>query len=637
MNKFVLAALIFLFPLFFLPFTQDFFVFNKFYLLIAAVLLLFISSAISFFVSKKFSWVNKPLDLPILLFITSVALSTVLVSNNKVQALYNFNFGVGVLIFLGILYFYLSRAKDPSTSLGMTKGTLEMIKGALRITGIVLSLLTIFFFVQPFKNIALPAAIDFLKNPLFTPMGGMLDLAVILGFFVVLSISSSINILRVSGANREVGSRQARTVIIGILPLIALGLTIYTIVKNNLLVLPPFSISWYAVLEVMKSVKTALFGAGIDNFSAAFTRVKDLAYNQSAVWQIPAFSVSRNVPFHIITEVGLFGIVSFGFLMVNAFRQKVFLPLIGYLLLVSLFFPPSLTLFFLLFLTLGLIAGQDKQSHKETDLSDIPVAYIGAAVVLLAAVFGLGYFAGRLYASEYSFKKSIDALIRRDAKGVYDNMKTARIFNPYNERFVLNFSQTNLLIADSIARKETIDEQDRQTIAQAVQTAISEAKELIRLNPNKSQYFENLASVYRNIIPLAQGSEAWAISSYQRAIALDPANPALRVDLGGIYYLLGRYGEATSFFEQAVSLKPDWPNAHYNLAWSYYQNKEYDKATVAMENVTKLVNKEVAPEDFQKASQELENFKKELNLPEEETATLEPKLNLPKEAAPETN
>jgi hypothetical protein len=53
-----------------------------------------------------------------------------------------------------------------------------------------------------------------------------------------------------------------------------------------------------------------------------------------------------------------------------------------------------------------------------------------------------------------------------------------------------------------------------------------------------------------------------------------------------------------------------------------------------MENVTKLVNKDVAPEDFQKASQELENFKKELNLPEEQTATLEPRLDLPEEAAP---
>ena len=157
---------------------------------------------------------------------------------------------------------------------------------------------------------------------------------------------------------------------------------------------------------------------------------------------------------------------------------------------------------------------------------------------------------------------------------------------------------------------------------------------MVRLNPNKSQYFENLASVYRNIIPLAEGSEAWAISSYQRAVALDPANPALRVDLGGIYYLLGRYGEAISFFEQAVSLKPDWPNAHYNLAWSYYQNGEFDKATVAMENVTKLINKDVSPEDFQKASQELESFKKELNLPEEKTATLEPKIDLPEEAAP---
>ena len=622
MKKYILGGLVFLFPLFFLPLTQDYFVFNKFYLLIASVLALLITSAILLIVSKKFSWANKPLDIPILLFIMSVALSTIITSTNKVQALYNLNFGVGILVILGIVYFYISRF---STSL-------ETLKGALRVTGIVLSLATIVFFFQPLKNISLSPAIDFLQNPVFTPMGGMLDLAIILGFVVVMALPG---VLRPAQDDKKSKIYRLGSII---LPVVALGLVVFTIVRNNLLLLPPFSISWYAVLEVMKSVKTALFGTGIDNFSAAFTSVKDLAYNQSSTWQIPAFSVSRNIPFHIITEAGLLGIVAFGFLIISAFRAVVrqakgLLPLI-YILLVSLFFPPSLTIFFLLFLRLGLIAGEVKHFHKETELADLPVVYIGAAVILLAAVAGLGYFAGRLYAGEYYFKKSIDSLISRDAKGVYDNMKTSRSINPYTERFVLNFSQTNLLIAESIAQQEAIDEQGRQTIAQAVQTAITEAKELVRLNPNKSQYFENLASVYRNIIPLAEGSEAWAISSYQRAVALDPANPALRVDLGGIYYLLGRYGEAISFFEQAVSLKPDWPNAHYNLAWSYYQNGEFDKATVAMENVTKLINKDVSPEDFQKASQELESFKKELNLPEEKTATLEPKIDLPEEAAP---
>src|SRR3989344_5570955 len=153
MKKFILYALVFLFPLFFLSLTQDFFVFNKFYLLIAAVLLLFLTSAVSYLVSKKFSWVSKPFDLPILLFIASVALSTVFSSTNKIQALYNLSFGPVMLILLGIIYFYLSRFW---TSQNDTKRIFSA-------TGLVLSLVTIFFFFQPFKNIALPATVDFLK------------------------------------------------------------------------------------------------------------------------------------------------------------------------------------------------------------------------------------------------------------------------------------------------------------------------------------------------------------------------------------------------------------------------------------------------------------------------------------------
>lgn len=157
-----------------------------------------------------------------------------------------------------------------------------------------------------------------------------------------------------------------------------------------------------------------------------------------------------------------------------------------------------------------------------------------------------------------------------------------------------------------------------------------------------------MANVYKNIITIAQGADVWAISSYQRAIILDPANPSYRLNLGGIYYLLGQYSDAASFFSQAVSLKPDWSNGYYNLAWSYYQNKEYDKAALAMNNVLQLIDKKSAPSDWNKANQDLENFKNKLassqsestgegklNLPQAPTSNVKPKINLPKEASPE--
>ena len=83
-----------------------------------------------------------------------------------------------------------------------------------------------------------------------------------------------------------------------------------------------------------------------------------------------------------------------------------------------------------------------------------------------------------------------------------------------------------------VKKKPELSEADRQTISQAIQAAIEEAKATVTLNPQKAVNWENLASIYRNIINVAQGADSWTVSAYQRAIILGPQNPTYRVSLG---------------------------------------------------------------------------------------------------------
>ncbi|MCL4363990.1 tetratricopeptide repeat protein [Patescibacteria group bacterium] len=630
--KYILLGVLFVgFPLFFLTTTQDFFITNKFYFLGFFAIVLTLVCAAEAIVTKKIIWVNKVLDLPILLFFGTVLLSMIVSSTNKVAAFTNPNVGVGVFLFLTIVYFYLSRNKPLSNKI-------------YSLSALILSILTVFFFIQPLKSVDLPSSLEFIKNPSFTSLGSQLDLAIFLGFFLILP---AVRILEKKANSKDFALAGIN--------LVALLIPIFLIFKYKLMVLPPLSLSWYAVLDTMKNLVTALFGAGVNNFGIVFTKVKDIYYNQSPLWQIASFSVARIVPFHILTEMGIVGFVAFVFLLlqsgVAAFKQSLTNKVvIAYLVLIVLIFPPTLPLLFLAFFIIGLISASQESNVKKTfTFSEQPIFFV---LILIAALIFIGsasYLLGRAYLAEYYFKKSIDGLTQNNAKLVYDNMRTARILNPYEERFVLNFSQTNLLIADSLATKKDITNQDRQTIAQAIQTAISEAKELIKLNPNNAQYFENLANVYKNIIPIASGSDVWAISAYQRAIVLDPANPTYRLNVGGIYYLLGQYANAVSFFEQAVALKPDWSNGYYNLAWSYFQNKQYDQAAATMQNVLTLINKDTDKTDWDKANADLAVFKEKLNssqqqesspsgrlnLPNNPVPSISPKITLPQEASPE--
>lgn len=395
----------------------------------------------------------------------------------------------------------------------------------------------------------------------------------------------------------------------------------------------PFSYSWYAAVEILKTPLNAIFGIGVDNYASIFGLVKDIAYNSTPFWQIQSFNVSRSTILNVLTEAG---VVGFGFLLViliitfrAALKQpKVALVPILFMTLVLIFFPPSLTVFFLFFLTMTIIDEQQKHKKNLLDLNleDYPILYIVLPILSFLFVAVIGFFLAKTYIAEFQFKQAVDALARNDSKRLYENQRQAIITNPFIERFRVNFAQTNLLIANSYAQRISSQKdpspQDRQTISQAVQAAIEEAKAAVSLNPQKSSNWENLAIIYRNLLNMAQGSDAWAISSYQRAIILDPQNPQYRLSLGGVYYSLGNYDEALRFFEQAASLKPDWSNAHYNFAWALYQKGLYQRAIEEMQTVLVSLQDDKKSDDYKKAQKDLETFKTKLS-PNQNTETEE--------------
>lgn len=665
-NKLIIFSLVFLFPLFFLPITQEFFITNKFYLLAFGGLTLILISCINYLISKKISWISLPFDTPLIVFLLTLGLSIIFSSPNKVQAVLNPNFGLAIFVFLTLFYFFLSRQK---------KETQETNLGIFSFSTLILSLTSIIFFFQPFKNTNLPLNLQFLKNPYFTPMGSPLDLAIFLGFFLVLGLVKVIKENQISNKKNFLLDYLFLFV-----NLLAFSLTLYNIfnpspatnnnqIAQNPLLLAPWTLSWYSAVEVLKRPLTALFGVGIDNFASIFTQVKDLAYNQSPLWQINSFSLSRSAFLHILTETGLFGLLAFLLILIAIFKSlkkvnnKVSLAMIVYSIIIILFFPPSLISWFLFFFSLAYLGSQLKnEEEKIYDLSSIMPLYLGVGLIWLALVGGSFYFLGRSYASELYFKKALDGFAQNNAKTVYDNIRQAIILNPYIERYRINFSQVNLLIANNIAAKAgqtqgkdgkpyELTENDRQNITQAIQAAINEAKAAVTLNPQKASNWENLAVVYRNIINTAQGADVWTISAYQRAIVLDPQNPIYRLNLGGTYYSLGNYEEAVRVFEQAVVLKPDWANAYYNLAWGEYQKGNYQKAVNALQNAISLLDPQRDKTDLERAQKELEEFKKKLpeeekqatesaqptklSLPTPPPATLEPKIKLPETASPE--
>jgi len=585
--------------LFFLPAVQDIFSTAKWYLTGAVALVLLALSTLEFILTKKVRFQRRDTDGSVFLFILAVSLSVVLVSTNKIEALLIAPFSLLTFVFLSVIYYYLARTNERNDSLFF------LLIGV----GVLIAAASIFQFIPVFARV-LPKQLA--AYTYITPAGRPIETLVYLAFAGVVSLGL---LFETKHKNAQLAALVASSAVV----CIAAGVVSFTLISSRVnLILAPFSTSWYAVLETMKHPISALFGVGVGNFQSLFLVVKDAAYNSSPLWQIATYEQSRSVIFHIASETGLVGVVSFGLLMAvvlkESFNERARLvdKMIAVFFLGSIWIaPPTFLYFVLFFIWLGVVASRQNTKEITLDLHEMLPVYVGGVLVMLVSIAVSSFFLFRFYMAEKTYQ---DALRTTNLKNAYDLTRTSLGYNPSNERVHSSLAQINMLIANTVAgnNPSKMSESDKQTVSQAIQAAIDESKAVVTLNPNRAANWELLGNVYRSIMGVVQGADAWTISAYQRAVVLDPQNPMYRVTLGGVLYGQKQYEDASRLFETAVSLKPDWANAQYNYAWALEQKGDYQKAAAAMQNCVSLLSPTQNAKDHKKATADLEEFKKKI-------------------------
>lgn len=286
--------------------------------------------------------------------------------------------------------------------------------------------------------------------------------------------------------------------------------------------------------------------------------------------------------------------------------------LTGIFILAAMFvlMPANLIMLFLLFV-LGLVvmtmAGEEESTFDFTEIPAVRVIfYVLTALIFIALPGFLGFNLGKIALAEYHFGQSLRYASENRGTDTYNAQIKAIELNPYSTSYRTSYANTNLALANALASKENLTDEERTTITQLVSQSIREAKAAATLDPQNSGSWVNLANVYRQLINFAEGADQWTLASYVQAIRLDSTNPQLRVDLGGILYSLGYYDDAIDQFKQAISLKQDYANAYYNLSYAYRQKEMYDFAYSAMQNVLALVD--VNSADYEKVSSELRDL-----------------------------
>ncbi len=511
-------------------------------------------------------------------------LSIIFVSTNKIEALVH---PLGFITWLSLTLISLiaptSIKKEDHNKL------MWMIVG-------VSSLLGLLIIYQQFSITSmLFPTISYLENPLWNPTGTPISACYILA----LSIPLSIYLLIESGKNH--GDRNSAFSLIAILIAVSgIAMTLWRyipLIKTSLLPLP---VGWGILLEAWKRPVSAIFGVGVDQFTMAYTLGKQLSINTTDIWN-SGFNANASLLLHLATVNGFLGVCALLLFAIVLFQEKIStmeLRIALFLIIIFLIlFPPSFPLIFILSL-FSLLATSERNTHtyRFTSLGVVFGSIVCVGVILVSSSFWYRYTkAERLFYQGVVAKNQ-----ENNGTKAYNLMILAMRQNPYISRYHATFAQLNLTLGGAI---KTNTKEDQELISTLLSQAIREGKTATTLAPNNVYMWSNLASIYQNLIGIATDAPSWSIAAYQQAITLDPVNPVLRLDLGGVYVSMKDYDNALQQFTTAVTLKPNYANGFYNLANVLKLKGNTKEAKATLQNVLDLIPS--TSSEYQKVMEEI--------------------------------
>lgn len=115
---------------------------------------------------------------------------------------------------------------------------------------------------------------------------------------------------------------------------------------------------------------------------------------------------------------------------------------------------------------------------------------------------------------------------------------------------------------------------DNNFLESNIARAIDSARQAADKAPYSVAAWETLGMIYRDVRLLTVGSEPWAAQAFSRALALEPTNPVLATELAKSYANENDPAGAERHFMKSLELKADYYEAKFGLAKMYLREKK---------------------------------------------------------------
>ncbi|MDP2641614.1 MAG: tetratricopeptide repeat protein [Candidatus Yanofskybacteria bacterium] len=668
-SKVCLYALILLIPLWFLPITQNVLDFQKQALFLPLVFLGLIAwlgySISQGEIRMRFS----PLHIPVALFVGMVALSSVF-SVWRYGSFWGWpqnitDTAVGMLGF-GLLYLLISQIAEGSKTL-FRLALLLLISGTLA---------GVFALVQMYGVFLLP--IEAIKTTAFNTIGSpsmvalfsaiLLPLALVLAFssklllraflwVLVFLLLGIVTILNSQIAWMVLSAELLVLLVFGMVNLkkrmdfgwisfpmaflvIAMFFGMFQVSVPGAPEVPiEVSLSRQAEWSIAKEVlgDRPLFGSGPGTFQIAYAEHHSPAVNETIFWNTRFNAgVSELLDWILMTGILgsllLFGAIGTGlFLGVRRlFSQDedhvawmmglgALSSFVGIVLAFILSSVPFV-LWFVFWVLLAMLAVTGTGRLKTVSIAPPSVLAVGASFsFLLVLIFGLGllFVGGQKYAAEVQYLKGARASLEGNIEESLERVTSAAQLNPSADLYWRELSQLYLVQLSRVSQRQDLTEEQRQQQMQlAASNAVAAARQAVTVADQNVANWIVQGFIYRNLIG-AEGADAFAIASYERAAELEPASPFSWTEIGRVRILQAQQAtDKDTFFEmaledlqKALELKQDYAPAHYLVAAVREQQGQVEEAIVKLEDA-----KRAAPRDIGLAFQLGSMYRTQKNL-----------------------
>jgi len=632
--------LVFLVPIFFLPWTSNVLDFNKQALLLFLVFISLFSWLLKSLIEGKISLNTSCFNIPIILFLLILGIGTY-TSVYRYGSFWGWplNISASFLTTLGfvLLYFLISNVFQT-----------REIFGLLFLLILSSFLAALFGGLQLFGKFTLP--LDFTQISSFNTIGTVNSLGIFLAvllpvllslifitkrlikFFFLLFAIISLGMLLV------INSWVAWiTLLAGVIIILVFGISKRELFKPSWLVLPMLFLvlsMFFGVfrigipglpvtpLEVSPSQRASFdiakgtlkekpfLGTGPGTFVYNYSKFKPEVINQTVFWAV-RFSAGASDILDKLGTLGILGLLSFvgilGFFLVLGLKKLTPIrgpaeearpyewilglgTFAGWLsIVVGLFlYPANLSLAFVFWILTACFIVLTKSQVKRWTLAPGSMASIGASfffIIILVLGLGLFFMEGQRYIAEVRYLQGVMAWQEgKNDEALKHFLSAISRTGGRQDNYWRDLSQVYLLRIQEEIQKGAKPEETTKVISPLISNAVNSTKAATDTAPQNVANWSVRGFVFRQMINVLGGAEEWAIKSYQEAIKLEPTNPYLYTELGRVYLAKNEKDKAREQFQKALELKSDYAPARFQIALIYVGENKIAEAISEMEN-----------------------------------------------------